>query len=216
MTSLTRRAPVTPVTLALKEWDVVVAALEQGRQAILVRKGGLADPEQRLPVPQGRFWLYPTLFHERGVFLRPEHHSLLVPGVHRHLRAEVSSLPRPDGHARPVTPGCVALRALAEVAHAQSAPSLESLTRLLDRTVWTAKYPTLRYRWRPDEKPLVLVLRVLVLPAPVEVAELDEYGGCRSLVDLVDPPDATGAEAVWSDARVAEEVAAVTAALDPA
>jgi len=44
-------------TTALKEWDAVVAALEQGSQALLIRKGGLDDPGGRLPVPDGWFWL---------------------------------------------------------------------------------------------------------------------------------------------------------------
>jgi hypothetical protein len=198
-----------PVTLALKEWDVVVAALEQGRQALLVRKGGLADPEQRIPLPEGRFWLYPTLFHARGVFLKPEHHALLVPGMHRAPREEARLVPRPEGHPRSVAPGHVALRAVAEIAAAVEAPSLEALHRLTERTVWTEKYLTLRYKWRPEDRPLVLVLSVAALPAAVEVEERVEYGGCRSWLELVDPPDAAAARPLWSRARLAEEVAAV-------
>ncbi|HET9051077.1 MAG TPA: DUF1802 family protein [Candidatus Dormibacteraeota bacterium] len=213
MTAHTGDAAAVRVTLALKEWDVVVAALEQGRQAILIRKGGLDDPDQRLPVPEGRFWLYPTLFHERGVFLRPEHRALLVPGAHRLPRSEATTLGRPEGHGRPVAAGCVALRAVGEVVHSELAPDLASLSRLLPLTVWTQKYPTLRYRWRPEEKPLVLVLRVSVLAQPVEIAERSEYGGCRSLVDLVDPPDAATATPVWTEERLESEVEAVRAAL---
>jgi hypothetical protein len=197
------------VTLALKEWDVVVAALEQGRQALLVRKGGLDDPEQRIPLPRGRFWLYPTLFHARGVFLKPELHSLLVPGMHRAPRQSARLLPRPEGHPRPVSPGHVALRAVAEIVEAVEAPSLESLHHLSERTVWTDKYLTLRYKWRPQDRPLVLVLRVAALPAVVEVEERAEYGGCRSWLELVDPPDLAAAQPLWSEARLAEEVAAL-------
>jgi hypothetical protein len=202
-----------PVTQALKEWDVVVAALEQGKQALLVRKGGLDDPEQRIPLPEGRFWLYPTLFHARGVFLKPEHHALLVPGMHRAPRESARLLPRPDGHPRAVTPGHVALHAVAEIVEAIEAPSLDSLHRLTDRTVWTDKYLTLRYKWRPQDRPLVLVLRVWALPHVVEVAERVEYGGCRSWLELVDPPDAHGAQQLWSEQRIADEVAAVHEAL---
>ena len=193
-------------TTALKEWDAVVAALEQGSQALLIRKGGLDDPGGRLPVPEGWFWLYPTLFHERAVFLKPEYHALLVPGMHRRPRSEAVALARPEEHPRPVGVGMVALRAVAEVAGCVVAPSLESLRALTPRTVWTDKYPTLRYKWRPQERPLVLVLRVAVLDEPVEIRERREYGGCRSLVELVDPPDATGARALWSEDRVADEV----------
>jgi hypothetical protein len=200
-------------TLALKEWDVVVAALEQGRQAILVRKGGLDDPEQRIPLPDRPFWLYPTLFHARGVFLKPELHDLLVPGMHRAPRRQARLVPRPEGHPRAVTPGHVALRAVAEIVDAVQAPSLESLHRLTGRTVWTDKYLTLRYKWRPQDRPVVLVLRVAALPEAVEVEERVEYGGCRSWLELLDPPDASAVQPLWPDARLAEECAAVRDAL---
>jgi len=199
------------VTRALKEWDVVVAALEQGRQAILVRKGGLADPDQRIPLERGRFWLYPTLFHARGVFLKPEFHDLLVPGMHRAPRETARLVPRPEGHRRAVSPGHLALRAVAEIVEAVEAPSLEALHRLTERTVWTDKYLTLRYRWRPQDRPVVLVLRVAALPEPVEVEERVEYGGCRSWLDLVDPPDADAAVPLWTDERVREEARAIRA-----
>jgi len=210
----TAGTPAGAVRRALKEWDVVVAALEQGRQAILVRKGGLEDPGRRLRVDTGWFWLYPTLFHARGVFLRPEYQSLLVPGMHRAPRRLARDRPRPAGHPRPVAPGHVSLRAVAQVVEALEAPSLDALRRLCDRTVWTEKYLALRYRWREEDRPLVLVLRIASLPEPVEVAELDEYGGCRSWLELRDPPDAAGAEPVWRADRLAAELTSVREALD--
>ena len=201
--------------LALKEWDVVVAALEQGRQALLVRRGGLDDPGRRFTAPgSGPFWLYPTLFHERGVFLKPEHRELLVPGMHRAPREVAVAAGRPAGHPRPVSPGMVSIRAVAEVLATMEAESLERLRSLEDRTVWTENYLTLRFRQRrlsPEAslRPVVAVLRVSTLPVPVEVPDLAEYGGCRSWVELRDPPDATPARPVWDERRLAEEVAAV-------
>jgi hypothetical protein len=62
----------------------------------------------------------------------------------------------------------------------------------------------------------VLVLGVAALPAAVEVEERVEYGGCRSWLDLVDPPDAAAAQPLWSPARLAEEVAAVRDRLEVA
>ncbi len=209
---------VTPpprLALALKEWDVVVAALEQGRQALLVRRGGLDDPGHRFDAPgSAPFWLYPTLFHERGVFLKPEYRDLLVPGMHRAPRPVAVAAGRPEGHPRPVRPGMVSLRALAEVVEVVEAPSLERLHALEERTVWTAHYLTLRFRQRQlseaaSIRPVVAVLRISVLPAAVEVPDLPEYGGCRSWVELRDPPDASTAAPVWDERRLEEEVGAV-------
>jgi hypothetical protein len=122
-------------------------------------------------------------------------------------------VPRPQGHPRSVTPGHVALRAVAEIVDIVEAPSLESLHRLADRTVWTEKYLTLRYRWRPQDRPLVLVLRVAALPDAVEVEERVEYGGCRSWLELQDAPDASQAQPLWSEQRLQQECAAVRDAL---
>ncbi len=51
-----------PNHTALKEWSNVVDALGRGRQIILIRKGGIADPSFGLDAD--RFYLYPTYFHQ--------------------------------------------------------------------------------------------------------------------------------------------------------
>jgi hypothetical protein len=53
------------------------------------------------------------------------------------------------------------------------------------------------------------VLRVSALPEPVEVPDLPEYGGCRSWVELLDPPDLSAAAPVWDEDRLRAEVEAV-------
>jgi hypothetical protein len=54
---------------ALKEWSNVVAALASGKQVILIRKGGIADPS--FGVDAERFYLYPTYFHQGEQESRP-------------------------------------------------------------------------------------------------------------------------------------------------
>lgn len=58
-----------PHHTALKEWSNVVAALGRGDQILLIRKGGLADPE--FGVEADRFYLYPTYFHQGESEARP-------------------------------------------------------------------------------------------------------------------------------------------------
>lgn len=54
---------------ALKEWSNVVAALGDGEQILLIRKGGIADPS--FGVEAERFYLYPTYFHQGESESRP-------------------------------------------------------------------------------------------------------------------------------------------------
>lgn len=51
-----------PNHAALKEWSTVIDALGRGEQAILLRKGGIADAT--FGVEAARFYLYPTYFHQ--------------------------------------------------------------------------------------------------------------------------------------------------------
>jgi hypothetical protein len=58
-----------PNHTALKEWSNVVAALARGEQILLLRKGGIADPQ--FGVEAGCFYLYPTYFHQGEAESRP-------------------------------------------------------------------------------------------------------------------------------------------------
>ena len=58
-----------PNHTALKEWSNVVGALARGEQILLIRKGGIADPD--FGVEAERFYLYPTYFHQGESEARP-------------------------------------------------------------------------------------------------------------------------------------------------
>ncbi|MGL4465497.1 MAG: DUF1802 family protein, partial [Planctomycetia bacterium] len=57
--------------IAFKEWAVVAAALADGRQSLIVRKGGIHERGGVFTVEYDRFWLYPTQFHQDAGKLTP-------------------------------------------------------------------------------------------------------------------------------------------------
>ena len=62
------------MNVAFKEWAVICRLLAQGRQSVILRKGGIAEDRGEFKPEHTRFWLYPTYFHERqrdGI--RPEY-----------------------------------------------------------------------------------------------------------------------------------------------
>ncbi len=72
-------APVVPGTsLALTEWAAVVHALLDGRQTVLLRKGGIH--EKRFSVRGSRFVVFPTVAHGHAESTRGEHADLLALG----------------------------------------------------------------------------------------------------------------------------------------
>src|SRR4051812_35014409 len=62
---------------ALKEWAVICRALAEGRQAILLRKGGIAETAGEFRVEHTRFWLYPTYVHQQRDGIRPDAAEML-------------------------------------------------------------------------------------------------------------------------------------------
>ena len=62
---------------ALKEWAVICRALADGRQALLLRKGGIAETDGDFRLEHDRFWFFPTYVHQQRTGTRPEAYPLL-------------------------------------------------------------------------------------------------------------------------------------------
>src|SRR5271168_5057936 len=56
---------------AFKEWHVIVEALGAGEQILILRKGGIAEDGGGFTVKAGKFWLFPTHFHEQLAKTKP-------------------------------------------------------------------------------------------------------------------------------------------------
>ena len=62
---------------ALKEWAVVCRALEEGRQVLLLRKGGILEYRQGFKVEHNRFMLFPTYEHQSKDHLQADYAETL-------------------------------------------------------------------------------------------------------------------------------------------
>jgi hypothetical protein len=175
---------------ALKEWSAVVHGLLDGRQTVLLRKGGIG--EKRFEVAAEKFLLFPTVAHAHAQRVRPEHHDLLA-------AASADS-----------TADRVVIRAAAEVVAAVPVHHPERLANIEDLHIWTAdSVREDRLDFRPKHLLTVLVVRAIALVAPVSLARSREYAGCTSWVSV--PVTPTLAAPVYDDAtlgRVAERVRA--------
>jgi hypothetical protein len=153
------------VTPALKEWSAVVHALLDGRQRVLLRKGGIG--EKRFEVAELEFLLFPTVAHSHAERVRPEHRDLL-------------ELAAPDSTAEHLL-----LRAAAKVVAALPVNRPDGLEQLEDLHIWTAgSVRTDRLDFRPKHKLEVLVVSAVPLLEPVRLNRTPEYAGCTSWVQL--------------------------------
>jgi hypothetical protein len=160
--------PVVPGTvLALKEWAAVVHALLDGRQTVLLRKGGIH--EKRFSVRGSRFVVFPTVAHSHAESTRPEHAQLLALGL-------------PD-----VADGSVVVRAELSVAATIAVRRPERIAELEPFHIWTTESVRRnRIDFRPRHELTAIVVSARALVVPLTVPLLPEYAGCRSWVDLVE------------------------------
>ena len=68
---------MNPLGYAFKEWAVICRALAEGQQAVILRKGGIAEQQGAFTVEHRRFWLYPTYVHQQRAGIVEEAFPLL-------------------------------------------------------------------------------------------------------------------------------------------
>jgi hypothetical protein len=182
MTTATRSRP------ALKEWSAAVHAMLDGRQTVLLRKGGIG--EKRFEVAAERFLLFPTVEHSHAGRVRPEHQDLLAPAA-------------ADSDAEHVV-----LRAGANVVAAVPVSNPDGLADIESLHIWTGKSVREdRLEFRPRHRLTVLVVAACPLVEPVRLTRTPEYAGCTSWVNLPVLPE--WAAPVHDDAalqRIADRV----------
>jgi hypothetical protein len=183
---------------ALKEWSAAVHALLDGRQTVLLRKGGIHEKRFALPDVAGsaacatapRFLLFPTVAHSHAERVRPEHRDLL------------------DAAAADSTDEALVVRAGAKVVAAVEVNRPDALDEIAPLHIWTAESVRAdRLDFRPKHRLTVLVVQASPLVEPVRLARAPEYAGCKSWVPL--PVNPTWADPMHDDGalqQIAERV----------
>jgi hypothetical protein len=179
-------------TPALKEWSAAVHAMLDGRQTVLLRKGGIH--EKRFDLSAGEFVFFPTIAHGHAERVRPEHRALL------------------EAAGSDSTEDEIVVRAGAKVVAAVAVNRPEGLDDLLDTHIWTAaSVRSDRVDFRPKHRLTVLVVQARALAESLRLPRDPAYAGCKSWVDLPVSPD--WAEPVHDDATLAAIAARVTASV---
>jgi hypothetical protein len=171
--------------IAFKEWAVTVRALAEGEQLLTLRKGGIREPDKHFKLEYERFFLYPTFDHQRADLVReshrPELSRALEEGVWSDGEPPAGALLR-DGEIP--QPDRVRIRAWAEVAEHFTITDRRAVDALSPFYVWTTDYAEKRLAWKRRHPLHVILLRTYRIPRPVTVKVRDEYGGCKSWVEL--------------------------------
>jgi len=169
---------MTPSTIAFKEWAIICQLLLQGRQALILRKGGIAEGREGFAFSHDQFYLMPTRFHEQILQTRLPSDTPIPP-------------PPPENQ--------IIIEARATILRTCVLTRWEQVDALAPLHFWSE--PTIRQRFAADATPgiSVALVRIERLTPAHRFADHRRYGGCRSWVEIPPPAPSTQFEPVLPD-----------------
>jgi hypothetical protein len=182
---------------AFKEWAVICRALAEGKQSLILRKGGIAEEGNVFRPEHPRFWLYPTFVHQQREGIKPEAVPL--------LEAAVYDKPPADA---------IRLTHFVEVSGAFFVDRLDVALALDKLHLWSLETVKKRFEYR-EPGLYVLAARVYRIPQPIEVPHKSEYDGCKTWVELDDGYSTEGAVPVIEGRKYADFLEEMDAILNP-
>lgn len=152
---------------ALKEWAVVCRALEEGRQVVLLRKGGILEYRRGFEVKHDRFLLFPTFEHQSK----------------DHLQADYASKLDDVLKDQPAV-GSNNITSYAQVVDVKEVTDRAALKMLAKYHVWNESYVNARMDYNSKKPMSVILLRVFKLDRPIIIDSKPEWAGCKSWIPL--------------------------------
>jgi hypothetical protein len=166
--------------VAFKEWSWVCRALLSGRQTLMLRKGGIAEGRSGFSFKHSAFFLMPTRFHEQEKHLKPE------------------DQPGPAAQEAWETPpeGQVLFPAFARLEETFVLEDWGRVEALDPFHVWTGQTVRERFEYEAPGAGTtgcvsVALVRVFRVTPAWSLADSPKFGGCRSWIDLPEPPAQT-------------------------
>jgi len=166
---------------AFKEWAVICRALAEGQQALILRKGGIAETTGSFAIEHTRFWLFPTYVHQQRAGIQPKAVSLLE---------EVERNKPPEGIVR--------LSHFAEIGGIYRVRDLTRALLLAHLHLWSEETVRARFAYRGPGLHVIPV-RVYRVAKEFELPMTSYYQGCKSWVELEKELPTEGAQPILSD-----------------
>lgn len=168
--------------MALKEWAVVLKALEEGKQTILLRKGGIQEEGGEFKPEHPEFFLYPTFEHETPAAIKAD------------WRPRLAAIEKENKD-----PKRIHFRLYCTVDRVEKVTDWEACKRLIPFTVMSDEAIEKRFNYGDWQGVYVFIVRVYTLPVPMDLPVKPSYEGCKSWVPLETSMFTAGSMSVLPD-----------------
>lgn len=150
----------------LKEWATVIKALEQGKQTVILRKGGILETASGFNIESRKFFLFPTWEHQEIKHVKPEFHNFLTDVLNK----------KPDKGFNKIT-------SYAEILFEKDVSSVETINKLSSFHVWSDSYIEERRNWMPEKPMKAVFLKTVIIPE-FNLPLQPEFQGCKSWIEI--------------------------------
>ena len=151
---------------ALKEWATVVKALEQGKQTVILRKGGILETASGFNVESKRFFLFPTWEHQETKHVKAKFQNFLTDVLNK----------KPNEGFNKIT-------SYAEVLFEKDIESADTINELSSFHVWSDSYIEERRNWMPEKPMKAVFLKTVIIPE-FNLPLKPEFQGCKSWIEI--------------------------------
>lgn len=171
--------------IALKEWAIVCKALEDGKQMLLLRKGGIMEYRKGFEVKHNEFLLYPTFEHQSVESIKVEYKEKLKEILEEQNKYNNNNRKEIDKDNKNFnTSSNNIIKLLAKVEDVIEISDKLILSELRDYHIWSDEYVTMRMNYNPSKPMSILLLRIYKLRKPLIVDINDTWAGCKSWIDI--------------------------------
>jgi len=172
--------------IALKEWAIICKALEDGKQMLLLRKGGIMEYRKGFEVKHNEFLLYPTFEHQSIESIKDEYKEKIKEISEEHNISYYNNnrkkIDENDNNFNTASNNIIKL--LAKVEDVIEISDKFTISELRDYHIWSDEYVTMRMNYNPSKPMNVLLLRIYKIRKPLIVDINDKWAGCKSWIDI--------------------------------
>ena len=168
--------------ITLKEWAIICKALEDGRQTLLLRKGGIMEYRKGFEVKHNEFLLYPTFEHQSLESIKVEYKEKLKEILEEQYKYTRKEIDKNNKNSDINNTNIIKL--VAKVEDVVEISDKVTLSKLRDYHIWSDEYVMMRMNYNPSKPMSVLLLRIYKMKKPLIIDINDKWSGCKSWIDI--------------------------------
>ena len=175
---------------ALKEWAIVCKAIEDGKQVLLFRKGGIMEYRNGFELKHKVFFLFPTFEHQSIDSIQSEYREELeVLKQQQQQKDNTQSLNQKENNISneknsKVTQDIINISSFVEITHFIEINDISKLEKLEKYHIWNLDYVKMRFNYNPKKPLYLLMLRAYKLNELIEIQNSPEWSGCKSWIQF--------------------------------